>query len=246
MKALLCNEEMDATPLDPIACVKQALSKYGVSGFWFQGVANSAYEDYHNCALNRLLTRKMLLSSDGVITSSLTVQKLHEQYLTRVAATDPNFVKALRLDAPYHYILDDSEQSKTRTLFGRYGIHSVISWPLKHFASNMWSCRFTLLSKQFTEDLDLVGIETVLKQAKMTLLENYHSEVTPYRQHKLFNKTAIRALQMAALGLQNEEISQELDMTIRGVEYHFESMRHKLSATNRTHLVYKAHQLEII
>ncbi|WP_028768174.1 helix-turn-helix transcriptional regulator [Shewanella fidelis] len=245
MKVVLDDRVMDDLAIDPITCVKQAVGKYGFSGFWFQGVANSAYEDY-NRGQNSLLTRKMLLSPDGVITSSLSVRHLHEQYLSRIAASDHNFAEALKVDAPYFYTWNDIEQNKAKKLFVRYGVNSVVSWPLKHFASNMWRGRFTLLSKLCCEELDLVGVEAVLKQAQMTLLEHYHHEVTPFRQHKLFNKTAIRALELAALGLLNEEISNELDITIRGVEYHFESMRNKLAATNRAHLVYKAHQLEII
>ncbi|MGS0724868.1 helix-turn-helix transcriptional regulator [Shewanella sp. 0m-11] len=227
--------------------IKLMLSEYGIDGFWFQGVPNSAYQDYLNRNKKSLLTRRMLFSCDGVIASSMTVKKLHEQYVTRVAPTDLNFGEALRLDYPYCYILGEDERyHKVKKMFSRYGVNSVVSWPLKHFSSNMWRGRFTLLSKQSNKELNLGDIESTLKQAQMTLLDNYHSEVTPFRQHKLFNETAVRVLNMAALGLQNDEISHELDITVRGVEYHFESMRSKLSATNRANLVYLAHKLEII
>ncbi|ABZ77402.1 transcriptional regulator, LuxR family [Shewanella halifaxensis HAW-EB4] len=244
MKNLSSYESVLNCPDNPLDDMRQTFVNYGFSGFWFQGIANNAYLDYQNGSPNSLLTRRMLLSCDGVIASSLTVKKLHEQYVTRIAPTDLNFAEALKLDSPYCYILN--EPCKVKKLFSRHGVNTVISWPLKHFASNVWSGRFTLLSKQSNEAIDLTGLEISLKQAQMILLEHFYSEITPFRQHKLFNKTAMRILEMAALGLQNDEIAHELDITIRGVEYHFESMRSKLSATNRANLVHIAHQLEII
>lgn len=249
MKKVTLSSDNEVAPdhlgsTNALKSIKLMLSEYGIDGFWFQGVANSAYQDYLNRNQNSLLTRRMLLSCNGVIASSLTVKKLHEQYVTRVAPTDLNFAEALKIDSPYCYILNDA--SKVKKIFSQHGINKVISWPLNYFASNVWSGRFTLLSKQSNEALDLTGLEISLKQAQMTLLENFHSDITPFRQHKLFNKTAVRVLEMAALGLRNDEISHVLGITIRGVEYHFESMRNKLSATNRTNLVHIAHQLEII
>ena len=80
----------------------------------------------------------------------------------------------------------------------------------------------------------------------MVLFEHYHDELIPYLPSNLFNQTAIKALKMAAIVLHNHEISAQLHITVRGVEYHLESMRNKLSASNRANLVHIAHQLEII
>lgn len=226
--------------------IKRPIASHGFSGFWFQGIANSAYEDYRDNN-SSLLTRRMLQSGAGVLASSPTVQQLHQQYLTRVVTTDINFAEALCLQSPYYYVFEeDGQPNKAKKLFNRYGVNTVVSWPLKNFASNAWSGRFTLLSKHEYKDLNLTGLEVTLKQAQMNLFEHFHEQINPYRQYKLFNQTAIKALKMAATGLHNHEISQKLHITVRGVEYHLESMRNKLSASNRANLVHVAHQLEII
>ncbi|RTR27219.1 response regulator transcription factor [Shewanella atlantica] len=227
--------------------IKLPIAEHGFGGFWFQGVAKSAYQDYLKNSRKSLLTRRVLRSRGGVFASSPKVEQLHEQYVTRVAPTDINFGEALRLESPYCYVLcENGQPNKARKLFNRYGVNTVLSWPLKHFASDAWSGRFTLLSKHSFDELDLTGLEPTLKHAQMSLFEHFHNEINPYRQNNLFNQTAIKALKMAATGLHNHEISQELHITVRGVEYHLESMRNKLSASNRANLVHIAHQLEII
>jgi len=227
--------------------IKPPIAEHGFGGFWFQGIANSAYQNYQQNSRKNLLTRRVLRSRGGVLASSPTVQQLHEQYVTRVAPTDINFGEALRLESPYCYVLCENEKpNKAKKLFNRHGVNTVLSWPLKHFASEAWAGRFTLLSKHPHDEINLTGLEATLKQAQMCLFEHFHNEINPYRQSNLFNQTAIKALKMAATGLHNHEISQELHITVRGVEYHLESMRNKLSASNRANLVHIAHQLEII
>ena len=227
--------------------IKRLLAEYDFGGFWFQGVANSAYRDYLQNNQKAILSRRALRSRGGVFASSPKISLLHEQYVTRVAPTDINFGQALRIDSPYCYeFYDNNRPNKAKKLFARYGINTVLSWPLKHFASDAWCGRFTLLSKHPYAELELNDLEAVLKQAQMRLFEHFHHELNPYRQNNLFNQTAIKALKMAATGLHNHEISEALHITVRGVEYHLESMRNKLSASNRANLVHIAHQLEII
>ncbi|RPA63811.1 LuxR family transcriptional regulator [Shewanella frigidimarina] len=227
--------------------MKPPFAEHGFAGFWFQGIAISAYQDYLQNSRKSLLTRRILRGRGGVFASSPKVQQLHEQYVTRVAPTDINFGEALRLESPYCYILcENGQPNKAQKLFNRYGVNTVLSWPLKHFASDAWAGRFTLLSKHTYDEINVTGLETTLKQAQMSLFEHFHNEINPFRQCNLFNQTAIKALKMAATGLHNHEISQELHITVRGVEYHLESIRNKLSASNRANLVHIAHQLEII
>jgi DNA-binding CsgD family transcriptional regulator len=241
------TEAIQVVADEVITSIKQPIALHGFAGFWFQGIANSAYQDYRENNHNSLLTRRILQSAAGVLGSSARVQQLHQQYLSRVASTDINFGEALCLQSPYCYVFEEEGQpNKAKKLFNRHGINTVLSWPLTHFASNAWSGRFTLLSKHAYGDLTLSGLEDTLKQAQMVLFEHFHEQINPYRQYKLFNQTAIKALKMAATGLHNHEISQELHITVRGVEYHLESMRNKLSAINRANLVHIAHQLEII
>lgn len=246
---LIDESDFDLPPLTDalLNTIKSPIAELGFGGFWFQGIANSAHQSYLGNNRKSLLTRKVLRSSGGVIASSPTVKLLHQQYVTRVASTDINFAAALKLDCPYRYVLSEVGQpTKVQKLFNSHGINTVLSWPLKNFASDTWSGRFTLLSKYPYEELNITELEQTLKQAQMTIFEHFHNEINPYRQYNLFNKTAIRALEMAATGLHNHEISEQLDITVRGVEYHLESLRSKLCASNRANLVHIAHQLEII
>ncbi|MCL1056500.1 helix-turn-helix transcriptional regulator [Shewanella gelidimarina] len=240
------SAELVISPLI-LQSIKSEISQHGFDGFWFQGIPNRAYPDYLHNSKKSILTRRMLYSSDGVYSSSNTVQKIQRHYIAQVAAKDVNFGLALKLDQPYYYQLSERGQAnKANKLFSSYGIKTVLSYPVLHYASEAWSGRFTLLAKD--EDLHpkLTNLETSLKLVQSTLFEHFHCDLNPYKQTTLFNQTALKALKMVASGLQNAEISEELHITIRGVEYHLESMRNKLSASNRANLVHIAHQLEII
>ncbi|QFU24539.1 helix-turn-helix transcriptional regulator [Shewanella eurypsychrophilus] len=227
--------------------IKSVIASHGFGGFWFQGIPNRAYQDYLLNSKKSILTRRMLYSSGGVFSSSHTAQKIQRHYIDQVAPRDINFGLALKLEQPYYYQLSERGQvNKANKLFSSYGIKTVLSYPVRHYASEAWCGRFTLLSKERELNFDLVDLDTSLKQLQTVLFEHYHQELNPYRQVSLFNQTAIKALKMVAKGLQNSEISEELHITIRGVEYHLESMRNKLSASNRANLVHIAHQLEII
>ena len=243
------NHDLVESVISPsiLQSIKPEISQYGFGGFWFQGIPLRAYQDYILNNKHGILTRRMLHNSGGVFSSSLTAQKIQRHYIDKVAAKDANFSLALKVDQPYNYkMIEQKRPNKANKLFNSYGIKTVLSYPLSNYASGAWCGRFTLLSKEENLQPNLANLELSLKQVQSTLFEHFHHELNPYRQTLLFNQTALQALKMVALGLQNAEISEELHITIRGVEYHLESMRNKLSATNRANLVHIAHQLEII
>ena len=56
----------------------------------------------------------------------------------------------------------------------------------------------------------------------------------------------IECLQWAALGKSSQDIAVILDLSVRGVEFHFDSARKKLDATNRTQAVAIAVSIGVI
>ena len=59
-------------------------------------------------------------------------------------------------------------------------------------------------------------------------------------------KREIECLQWAALGKSSQDIAVILDLSVRGVEFHFDAARKKLDAANRTQAVVIAVSIGVI
>ncbi|WP_028114239.1 helix-turn-helix transcriptional regulator [Ferrimonas kyonanensis] len=222
--------------------IKPNIFHHGIQGFWFQGVALCAYDNYHSNCRSNLFTPHTLRRAQGVLCSSPKIRQLHQHYVSRVATSDPNFAAALQLQQPYCYGLDP-DTTKAGRLFHSHGIHQVLSWPLLQTDCHSWAGRFTLLSDN---SIDTEQLGSTLEIAQMKLFQLGRERFNPYRQGRVFTSTALGVLALTARGLHNHQIAEQLHLTVRGVEYHLEAMRKKLAASNRANLIHIAHQLEII
>ncbi|TKB48707.1 helix-turn-helix transcriptional regulator [Ferrimonas sediminicola] len=217
----------------------------GFSGFWYQGIPHHARQAYRTPCRSQLFTPAALRRPVASLASSSQVQALQRLYLGRVARQDPNFEAALELASPYHYRLDAEVAPQATRLFHNHGVCEVLSWPLPCFGQSAWSGRFTLLSDRTAPLGEPPQLEQTLRLGQALLLESHRHLFNPYRHSRLFNPTAIEVLKMAASGFHNHEIADRLHITVRGVEYHMESLRKKLGAANRANLIHIAHQLEL-
>ena len=245
-KRALSNANTASTLQDVIQAISAALKPHGFSGFWFQGVAHCAYENYHFPKETNLFSQASLRKPTGSVASSPKVAQLQRFYLSQIAASDFNFGFSLDTSKSYMYRLSCEKSDKARRLFNKHHIQTVLSWPVGCHSNRHWVGRFILLSHLDDSDIQLTDLSATLKDAQNKLFECNKSLFNPFLQSSLLKDNARDILVMVANGLQNDEISIQLPISIRGVEYHMESMRRKFGATNRANLIHLAHQYELI
>ncbi|MCK7630492.1 helix-turn-helix transcriptional regulator [Shewanella sp. JNE10-2] len=245
-KQALSNANTASTLKEVIQAITAALKLHGFSGFWFQGVPHCAYENYHFPKETNLFSQASLRKPNASVASSPVVAELQRFYLSQVAANDFNFGFSLDTSKSYMYRLSCDKGDKASLLFSKHHIQTVLSWPVTCHSNRHWAGRFILLSHLSDSDILLTGLSATLKEAQNKLFECNKPLFNPFLQSSLLKDNARDILLMVANGLQNDEISTQLPISIRGVEYHMESMRKKFGATNRANLIHLAHQYELI
>ncbi|MFB2734831.1 helix-turn-helix transcriptional regulator [Shewanella mangrovisoli] len=245
-KHALSNASTVSTLKDVIQGISTSLKLHGFSGFWFQGIPHCAYENYHFPEDTSLFSPMALRKPIASVASSPIVAQLQRFYLNQVAANDTNFGFSLDTSKPYVYRLINEKDTKACALFQKHNIQTVLSWPIVCHDQCRWTGRFMLLSQQSYSEIVLDGLADVLKEAQYKLFECNKPMFNPFLQSSLLKENARDILQMVANGLQNDEISTQIPISVRGVEYHMESMRKKFGAANRANLIHLAHQYELI
>lgn len=245
-KQALSNANRVSTLQDVIQEISASLKLHGFSGFWFQGIPHCAYENYHFPKDTSLFSPTALRKPIASVASSPVVAQLQRFYLNQVAASDANFGFSLDTSKPYAYKFISEKNNKASVLFNKHNIQTVLSWPIACHKQCRWTGRFILLSHRNNSDLMLDGLADTLKDAQHKLFEFNKPQFNPFLQSPLIKENARDILQMVANGLQNDEISTQLPISVRGVEYHMETMRKKFGAANRANLVHLAHQYELI
>ncbi|MGR3972074.1 helix-turn-helix transcriptional regulator [Shewanella sp. 1180_01] len=245
-KQALSNANAASTLKDVIQAISYSLKLHGICGFWFQGVPLCAYENYHFPKDTNLFSPTALRKPIASIASSPVVAELQRYYLNQVAANDFNFGFSLDTSISYMYRFTSERNDKTSLLFSKHNIQSVLSWPISCHTNRHWAGRFILLSHLSDSEIALEGLADTLKEAQNKLFECNKQLFNPFLQSSLLKDNARDILLMVANGLQNDEISTQLPISVRGVEYHMEAMRKKFGATNRANLIHLAHQYELI
>ena len=104
-------------------------------------------------------------------------------------------------------------------------------------------------NNQFSERLNRQkkAFRNEIRHLYLELMDQFEDHLNPYYLDKsCIHPKAIQALQLLAEGHSTKVISGKLHLTEKGVEYHLKSMRDRLDARNRTHLVSQAHRYGLL
>ncbi|BCV56221.1 helix-turn-helix transcriptional regulator [Shewanella algae] len=219
------------------------IARLGFQGFWFQGLPSNAREYLEHPENQGLFAPVWLRRPIASLASSGRIATLQQYYLEHFARCDSNFAESLSADKAWRYRWQ--EHDPVKTLFAKHGYDTVLSFPVPSYANPTWFGRFILLASGRPEP-DPERVQQTLILVQSLLFEHDRQRFNPFLQSRIFKANARKVLRMAATGLQNHEISDRLHISVRGVEYHMESMRKKLGASNRANLIHLAHQFELI
>ncbi|WP_100143273.1 response regulator transcription factor [Shewanella carassii] len=235
--------ETNSSPLEVLQTVSPLIARLGFKGFWFRGLPCHAKESLEQPESQELFAPVWLRKPIASLASTSRIAALQQFYLEHFARSDSNFVESLSADKAWRYRWQEGDPVKK--LFTKHGYDTVLSFPVPSYANPTWFGRFMLLGSGHP-DPEPERLQQTLILAQSLLFEHDRQRFNPFLQSRIFKANARKVLRMAATGLQNHEISDRLHISVRGVEYHMESMRKKLGASNRANLIHLAHQFELI
>ncbi len=235
--------EAESSLKQVLQTVGPLIAAQGFQGFWFQGLPSNAREYLEHPGNQGLFAPVWLRRPIASLASSCRIATLQQYYLEHYARSDNNFAESLCANKAWCYRWQEDDPVKV--LFAKHGYDTVLSFPVPSYANPTWFGRFMLLGSGHP-DPQPERLQQTLILAQSLLFEHDRQRFNPFLQSRIFKANARKVLRMAATGLQNHEISDRLHISVRGVEYHMESMRKKLGASNRANLIHLAHQFELI
>ena len=242
---------ISARPVSSIvSSLSQQLQLLGFCGFSYEGVPYRMASDLSAPAGTRLFRFQHVASANTSIHSSPTGARQLQQYLRQYAKSCPNFRRVIRFNESFIHTPPRSYTSKTAPALGyENGVRSVSTWPMKAFCSEYWGGLYTLFSPMSPDSLhDHIRqirpkLHHILSMHHFELMSNHRSKFNPYLRLGVFSDNALQVLRATAEGHSSKQISTQLDISERGVDYHIDQMRVKLHARNRLHLIKIACQL---
>ncbi|WP_028114999.1 helix-turn-helix transcriptional regulator [Ferrimonas kyonanensis] len=113
--------------------------------------------------------------------------------------------------------------------------------PNSHFLIYSKMCK-----EELREKLSTSSASEFLDLLSFYFIHNYPEYLSPLIIDGTIKKKALSVLRLTALGLNSREISEMLNITTRGVDYHIEKAKSQLGAANKAELVNIAKSLCLI
>jgi len=110
--------------------------------------------------------------------------------------------------------------------------------------------RFNLILHQSEQVSDLLGrineVENYLSRLQTEIALHHGTEINPLVDYNIVSPISAYILTHLANGLDREEISSLLSLTLRGVDYHLSVLKQTLNARNTAQLVHEAAKLSLL
>jgi len=110
--------------------------------------------------------------------------------------------------------------------------------------------RFNLIlsrSEEVDELLERIGeVEGYLVRLQTQIALHHGAEINPLVDYNIVSPISAYILGHLANGLDREEISSQLSLTLRGVDYHLSVLKQTLNARNMAQLVHEAGKLRLL
>ncbi|CAM3801421.1 response regulator transcription factor [Parendozoicomonas haliclonae] len=230
------------------AALMADLEPMGFHAFTYEGIPFRVIDDIHAPSESRLFKLSHIAKAKTSLSSCEEEFQLHKAFLSHLREGDLTPRRDQIFSQPVFYFLENLEVARAH---GDTNFNSSISLPITAFCSSEWGTMFSL--KSWRKETDMQRWYADKQHELCSLLFSYHLEFmlfyrelfNPYLQMGVFSQKTLKILRMAADGYTGKRICDQLCMSERGVDYHFELLRQKLQAKNRLHLIKIAEQLQI-
>lgn len=145
-------------------------------------------------------------------------------------------------------------QSRLPTGMKRYlesqQIEGIVTISVSCPVSPQLAGRFNLILSQPEQVNDLMErideVEVYLTRLQTRIALHHGAEINPLVDYNIVSPISAYILTHLANGLDREEISSQLSLTLRGVDYHLSVLKQTLNARNMAQLVFEAGKLSLI
>ncbi|WP_051216380.1 LuxR C-terminal-related transcriptional regulator [Ferrimonas futtsuensis] len=130
------------------------------------------------------------------------------------------------------------------------GIEALVTFSVRCPLSPEFRGRFTLLIPDSQSVAQVSAtIEMVLRQLQQLQVKialEFGKSINPLVDYNIVNPLSAYILGLLAQGQDREQVSAQLRLTLRGVDYHVSVLKELLEARNIAQLVYRAGQCQLI
>lgn len=125
--------------------------------------------------------------------------------------------------------------------WGQFGVGAKVLVVMELDAMPHWVAVFTLYSRyqqpELQRRLGLPEVSNQLKACSEDLFRCHADEINPYINFSVIGAKSLKIIELLSKGETTKSISDSLFMTERGVMYHIDTLKDKIGAKNRVHLV---------
>ncbi|RTR39792.1 hypothetical protein EKG38_08350 [Shewanella canadensis] len=129
-------------------------------------------------------------------------------------------------------------------------IEGIVTVSISCPVSPQLTGRFNLIMRQTEQVNDLLDrideVEVYLTRLQTKIALHHGTEINPLVDYNIISPISALILTHLANGADREEISSQLNLTLRGIDYHLSVLKQTLNARNIAQLVHEAGKLSLI
>lgn len=233
--------------------LKKELMTYGFNGFCYHLPLENNYISDVDLPKLKDFRPELIKREKFVIASDKRAINVREYYFRLFAdKMDSGLAKKKKLgpnlwDGPN---LATSSGVQFQQFLHTNDVHTVINWLVPLHCP--WSGMFTLFTSQNKADIlkttheDHDAIDALLCLYAGHFTSQFIAELNPIANNGLLSKKSLKILALISQGDSIETISENENLSIRGVCYHVDRIKNILKCSNRSQMIYKATKLGLI
>ncbi|CAM3451816.1 response regulator transcription factor [Parendozoicomonas haliclonae] len=188
-----------------------------------------------------------------------TVDAFNAEYMKSFAADDLNFLQYINARQSFLYNFGAAPKG-THKNYVQHGLKTTLVVPVSggtrvetHNPQDFWQLRFSFHSVLGNRELERwfsTRKQHFCREMRQLCIElkALHSELfsVPVSPSLHIHDHALVIMKLLAAGYSTKVIADKVELSEKGVEYHLNTMRQKLNAKNRTHLISQAYLYGIL
>ncbi|WP_417345890.1 LuxR C-terminal-related transcriptional regulator [Ferrimonas sp.] len=192
--------------------------------------------------IRSFVRRRRLFASSGTAAELWQQQMTHYQGLSHV-------LEGIWNQQVYFWPMRELPHAMNRRLT-KAGVEALVTFTVDCPLSPEFRGRFTLLLPDSQSVAQIIAtaevVQRQLRELQVKIALEFGKSINPLVDYNIVNPLSAYILGLLAQGQDREQVSAQLRLTLRGVDYHVSVLKELLEARNIAQLVYRAGQCQLI
>ncbi|BDY05363.1 hypothetical protein [Ferrimonas sp. YFM] len=192
--------------------------------------------------IRSFVRRRRLFASSGAAAELWQQQMSHYQGLGHI-------LEGIWNQQRYFWPMRELPLVMSRRL-SKAGVEALVTFTVPCPLSPEFRGRFTLLLPDSQSVAQLIAtaemVQRQLQELQVRIALEFGKSINPLVDYNIVNPLSAYILGLLAQGQDREQVSAQLRLTLRGVDYHVSVLKELLEARNIAQLVYRAGQCQLI